>query len=288
MPEDTTQCIQARRAHALRRLVPIAVLALVAAVSGARAQHVEEKPDLGALFAEAGTTGTIVVHAYGRDTTVVSDEARARTPYSPSSTFKIPNTLLALRLGAASGMDEVFAPPAQPYLVRGKPILPPACDAPITLAAALVNSCIPVYQTIAGRIGVASYNEFLVRMNYGPAVVTDDTLDDFWLTGALKITAADQVGFLDRMLAGRLPFQTDHIEAMAQPLLQEESEKGRLYAKTGYVFTTTPELGWFVGWIRKDGAVTATFALNLDITKPEHARARKEIALKALKQLGLW
>lgn len=266
----------------------LALLALALLPLAALAQEVEERPDLEQLFAEAGTSGTIVIHAYGADKVFVVGKERADLPYSPSSTFKIPNTLLALRLGAATGMNESFAPPEQPFLVRGKPFLPDICNQRITLTVALQNSCIPVYQDIAGRIGVARYNDFLVRMNYGPAKVTDQNLKDFWLTGAITISARGQVAFLDRMMAGRLPFQQPHIDAMWEALAAGESEKRRLFAKTGYVFTSTPEVGWYVGWIRKDGQPTATFALNLDITAPEHARARREIALKALKALDLW
>lgn len=254
----------------------------------ALAQEIEERPDLERLFAEAGTTGTLVVHDHKTDKILVAGKARAEQPYSPSSTFKIPNTLIALRVGAISGMDEVIPPPTEPYLVRGKPFLPEACNRAVTVTAALQNSCIPAYQDIAGRIGVVQYNEFLVRMNYAPANVTAANLKDFWLTGAIALSARDQVAFLDRMIGGRVPIQPAHIEAMWSALAAGESEKGQMFAKTGYVFTSTPDVGWYVGWIRKDGEATATFALNLDITAPEHARARREIALKALGTLGLW
>lgn len=254
----------------------------------ALAQETEERPDLEALFAAAGTKGTLVVHDYKTDKLFVTGKARSEQPYSPSSTFKIPNTLIALRVGAIVGMDEVVSPPTEPFLVRGKPFLPEACTRPVTVAAALQNSCIPAYQDIAGRIGVVQYNEFLVRMNYAPASITAANLKDFWLTGAIALSARDQVAFLDRMIAGRVPIQPAHIEAMWAALAAGESEKGQMFAKTGYVFTSTPDVGWYVGWIRKDGEAVATFALNLDITAPEHARARREIALKALGALGLW
>jgi beta-lactamase class D len=258
------------------------------AVAPARGQDVQVRPDLERLFKEAGTAGTIIVHAYTTDTYFVAGKDRAERPYSPSSTFKIPNTLLALRLGVVSGMDESFAPFDTPFLVRGKPFLPDVCNGRVTLTVALQNSCIPVYQDIAGRIGVARYNEFLVRMNYAPPSVTDANLKTFWLTGAITLSARDQVAFLDRMISGRLPFQTAHIDAMWAALVAGEGEKGVMFAKSGYVFTSTPEVGWYVGWVRKDGQATATFALNLDMTTPEHVRARREITLKALRALDLW
>lgn len=273
------------------RALVAALFVSAALVQPAAAQDgpaMEERPDLVRLFEEAGTTGTLLVHLYTTDTYVVAGKARALEPYSPSSTFKIPNTLIALRLGVVQGMNETFAPPEQPFLVRGKPFLPEVCSGRVTLTVALQSSCIPVYQDIAGRIGAARYNEFLARMNYAPAVVTDRNLKTFWLDGTIKLSARDQVAFLDRMISGRLPFQNGHIDAMWGALAAGESEKGQLFAKTGYVFASTPEVGWYVGWIRKDGQATASFALNLDIKAPEHARARREIVLKALKALDLW
>lgn len=268
-------------------LAAMLCVGLVAAPA-AQAQEMEERADLAALFPEAGTAGTIVVHDHASGKTLVGNRERAEQPYSPSSTFKIPNTLLALRLGVVTGMDETFAPPASPFLVRGKPFLPAVCNERVTLAVALQNSCIPVYQDIAGRIGTARYDDFLVRMNYAAPKVTDANLKDFWLTGAITISARDQVAFLDRLIAGRLPFQPAHIEAMWAPLAAGEGEKGTLFAKTGWVFTSEPEVGWYVGWVRKDGAATASFALNLDLATPDHAKARREIVLKALRTLGLW
>lgn len=253
-----------------------------------QAQDVKERPDLAPLFEEAGTVGTLVVHDYAADQILLIGRQRADQPFAPSSTFKIPNTLLALRLGVVSGMSESFAAPEQPFLVGGKPFLPEACNGRVTLAAALQNSCIPVYQDIAGRIGVARYDDFLVRMNYAPPNVTDANLKDFWLTGAIAISAREQVSFLDRMMAGRLPFQQAHIDAVWEALAAGEGDKGRLFAKTGYVFTASPPVGWYVGWVRRDGRPVATFALNLDILAPEHARARRAITLKALRALGLW
>ena len=172
--------------------------------------------------------------------------------------------------------------------MRDKPFLPAACNAPVTLKVALQNSCIPVYQEIAGRVVMARYNELLVRMNYAPASVTDRNLRDFWLDGTIKIAAKDQVAFLDRMLAGRLPFMEAHIGAVAEALEAARSAKGVLYAKTGYVFTSTPEVGWYVGWIRRENDLVATFALNLDIDRPDHAAARRTIALAILNRLELW
>lgn len=266
---------------------PLAALCLVLLAGLARAQTIEERPDLAALFTEAGTRGTIVVRVAGGDRVVVVDKARAEQPFPPSSTFKIPNTLIALQLGVVSGMDERFAYGGSPFLVRGKPFLSPACNADVTLTVALQNSCIPVFQAIAGRVGAARYRDLLAKLNYGEGEVTEANLGDFWLTGGVRISALDQSVFLDRLVRDRLAIRSDHVQALADALAQETTGEGTLYAKTGYVFTSVPEVGWYVGWIAKDDR-RVVFALNLDITAPDHPRARREIAVKVLQRLGYW
>ena len=58
-----------------------------------------------------------------------------------------------------------------------------------------------------------------------------------------------------------------------------------LRAKAGYVFSTTPARGWWVGWVERRGLVS-TFALNLDIAMPAHAAARVQIGTEILSALG--
>ena len=51
------------------------------------------------------------------------------------------------------------------------------------------------------------------------------------------------------------------------------------------VFRPAPRVGGGVGW-DPGGARTWTFALNLDVTKPEHLAARSTIARAILRDLG--
>jgi hypothetical protein len=52
------------------------------------------------------------------------DPQRVSDRYLPSSTFKIPNTLLVLAEGVAGGPDHVFPGPRDPFLVDGQAVLP--------------------------------------------------------------------------------------------------------------------------------------------------------------------
>jgi beta-lactamase class D len=110
-------------------------------------------------------------------------------------------------------------------------------------------------------------------------------VDRFWLEGPLAIDAREQVRFPERLRRGHVPFGRRAVADVRDMLVVERGPGYVLRGKTGWVFTTTPEVGWWVGSVERDGA-TWTFALNLDITRPEHAAARQAVGRAILTELG--
>jgi beta-lactamase class D len=148
-----------------------------------------------------------------------------------------------------------------------------------------MNACIPIFQRIARAIGLPVYTRELARLRYGNRDVAGADVDRFWLDGPLAISAREQVQFLARLSRGTLPVSRRAVREVADMLVLERGACAVLRGKTGYVFTTTPQLGWWVGWVQR-GPTTWTFALNLDITRPEHAAARVPIGRAILDELG--
>jgi beta-lactamase class D len=265
----------------------LAVLVLAGGAAARPAAVVRERPDLQRYFAEAGTVGAMVVREPATGVTVVVDRRRSRTRYLPSSTFKIPNSLIALETGLVKDVDvDLFPPPEAPILLDGRPLLPAACDEPVTLRTAFRFSCIPVYQTVARRVGRARYRSLLRRLRYGPpSRIPPASVDRFWLEGGFRISAVEQVDFLERLQRGELPVSGAAIDAVKSMMLAEEPGGRRLSTKTGYVFTTRPRVGWYVGWV-EEGDRVRVFALNLDVTSPAHLAARTTIAAAILNDLA--
>lgn len=247
---------------------------------------VSERPDLERFFDEAGTDGTMVVHELERNHMTVVGRARSRTRYLPSSTFKIPNSLVALEIGVAEGPDQVFNGPREPFLVNDKPFLPEVCNGDITLEAAFRSSCINVYQDLARQIGLKTYRRFVRKLDYGNRNLRSAPVDWFWLEGQFGISAHEQIAFLKKLQGDDLPFSARTMRDVKRMMVAEETPDYVIHAKTGYVFTTQPAVGWWVGWV-ETGAATTLFALNLDITAPDHATARKTIAKAILTELGV-
>lgn len=267
----------------VRRIV-LAAVAIVLPL-GARAAEVVETPQFQRLFAEAGTQGTMVVHDLAKDTWFVTNPQRARAGYLPASTFKIVNALLGLQTGAVRDKDETFASDGAAFVVDGKPLLPPACTGLVTLGAAFRNSCIPVYQEVARRVGRPAFDAFLTRVGYGNASIAGVPVDRFWLEGDFRISAEDQVRFLGRLVRNDLPLSSAVLAEVKDMMVVEAGNAATIRAKTGYAYAAEPRIGWWVGWVEREGG-TMVFALNLDVGRPEHLKARMDIARAILKELG--
>lgn len=230
------------------------------------------------LFEEAGVTGTFVVHDVASGQYTGHDRQRAGIRYVPASTFKIANSLIGLDTGAVASVDQVL-----PY--GGGPTYLPQWARDMPLREAIGMSNVPVYKELARRIGIARMREGLRRLDYGN-MAAGDTVDTFWLEGPLKISALEQVRFLGRLARDELPFSKPSMVAVREIVRQEGA--ANLYAKTGWYMPEDRknQIGWWVGWVEKDGKVVA-FALNIDMNGDAAAAKRVPLGKAALQSLGL-
>jgi len=230
------------------------------------------------MFDQAGVTGTFVVHDVATGEYVGHDRQRAAIRYVPASTYKIPNSLIGLATGAVSSVDEVL-----PY--GGGPTYLPQWARDMPLREAIRISNVPVYKELARRIGMPRMREGLRRLDYGN-MDAGSVIDAFWLDGPLKISALEQTRFLGRLAQGKLPFPKAAMAAVREIVRQDDH--ANLYAKTGWYMPDDRknQIGWWVGWVEKDGKVYA-FALNVDITDDTVGAKRAPLGKAALQSLGL-
>ncbi len=243
--------------------------------------------DLAPLFRAAGTDGTLLVYDMRRDRMLAYNPERAATPYSPASTFKIFNSLIGLETGAVKDTDQDRLPwDGKPWLSSdGKPILPEVCNGDVTLRVAYRNSCVPAYQELARRVGTDTYRRLLTQANFGNHDVSGP-VDMFWLNDVLKISAYQQIDFLKAVVNRTLPYSARSYDMLADIMVIERTPAYTIRAKTGLADSGGPVVGWWVGWVQR-GDDTYLFAMNLDRTRPEHAKARIDITRAALRQIGV-
>src|SRR5690606_26270393 len=125
-----------------------------------------------------------------------------QTRFLPASTFKIPNSLIALETGIASGAD--FALAWDSTAVPPQPWWPDAWRQPEqTLRSAFQHSVVWYYQELARRIGEERMATYVAQFDYGNHDIGGG-IDQFWLDGALRISPMEQVAFLQRFYQGDL------------------------------------------------------------------------------------
>ena len=146
----------------VRTVVACAVTIPLAACAGAAHRiggdpaelRVAERISFRDAFADVGTDGVFVLHRVGSSVVLVSDSSRANRPYLPASTFKIPNSVIALELGIVEDERTRFPMTWQATDIE-------AWNQEHTFASALQLSVVPVYQMIARQVGEARYKEWL-------------------------------------------------------------------------------------------------------------------------------
>jgi beta-lactamase class D len=236
-----------------------------------------EVPELAAIFQKEGLDGTFVLLDISKDTIFLSNKARAERRITPASTFKIANSLIGLDCGAVRDVDE-----ALPY--GGKPQRIKAWEHDMGLRDAIKISNVPVYQELAQRIGLERMRAGIKKLGYGNMEI-GTVVDRFWLAGPLAISPVEQTDFLRRLAEGKLPVKEEAIRAVKEITLVEKTDSYELHAKTGWLVKDKEQVGWWVGWIEREGNVYP-FALNFDMTKDADAEKRIPIGRECLKALG--
>lgn len=264
--------------------IPLAasVLAQSAQAAATSSTGVVFAPGLRLPFIEAGQTGVVAFDSDEGRRAIVSDFERARRQVPPASTFKIPNTIVALETRVVTSLDEpVFKWDGKVRTIDGKPV--EAWNRDQTLREAFRNSTVWVYQEVARRVGAERMARLVTAFDYGNRTI--GTIDDFWLAGPLAISPIEQIAFLARLTAGSLPISERAMTLTREVMVLEESDGHVLSGKTGWAYDH--KIGWFVGWI-ETGNRSRLFALNLDVTKPSSLAARTEILKTAARQIGAW
>ena len=258
----------------LALIVPLAV----AAKSGAP-RILDIDPALSAPFESRQTSGVFVALDARNGRTVTNDSTRADTRFLPCSTFKIPNSLIALECRAVEGVDTVLH-------WDGVERWNKAWNHDYRMREALPRSTVWFYQELARRVGPERMQEWLQRIEYGNADIAGG-IDRFWLDGGLRISAREQVEFLRRFRDQQLPFRPEVQAAVLEIMIADHGDGWVLRGKTGTALEGDRGLGWYVGWVETaQGPVY--FALNIatDRAGALNPRPRREITYEALIHLG--
>ena len=243
-------------------------------------QRSEVRNNLARRFFEAGTVGTFVGYKVDDYLIIASDKIRSGEARLPASTFKIPNSVIALETGVVADPDKDI------FKWYGVTRSIEAWNKDHTLRSAIAASAVPVYQEVARRIGAERMQKYLDLFDYGNRDIGGG-IDQFWLTGNLRIDPVQQVDFVDRLRRGVLPVSKRSQELARDILPVTKVGDATIRAKSGLLGAEQgkPSLGWMVGWAEK-GNVQTVFAMNMDCKDPSQIAARMTVTQQCLADIG--
>jgi len=270
------ECTRAIRHRASRMGTLIAAAVLMPFAGPAPAGP--PQADFASAFKAHGVDGTCIVFDLEAGTYAGYRPERWDSGSIPASTFKIPNSLIALETGVVADERTVV-----PWDSVSRRIA--AWNRDQTLASAFKVSAVWFYQELARRVGENRMQFYLDAADYGNRTM-GGPVDRFWLDGGLRISPRRQVEFLVRLHSGSLPFSAGTMAIVRDIMIQEKTGRYTLRAKTGWSDATTPGVGWYVGYVEREGR-TVFFATEIEMRNEGDAPARVEVTRMILRQLGL-
>lgn len=246
------------------------------------ANQPKELPELKSIFDKYKVEGSILIYNQKKNKFSGYNLARCNNAYSPASTFKIANSLIALETGVAT--------PETIFKWDGKKRYLPEWEKDMTIKEAFKLSAVPVYQEIARKIGVDRMKYYTRLFNYGNLDINADNIDKFWLEGNSSITQYQQIYFLRNLYNLTLPVSKKAMKEVKDIMIYEKGKNYTLSGKTGWAVRQKESITWFVGYIETKNNVYF-FATNIPANKDSDintfGKIRIELTKDVFKKLGI-
>ena len=209
---------------------------------------------------------------------------------SPCSTFKIAISLMGFDSGIL--VDETnptwnFKSGYVDWLDRWKQ--------PHNPKTWFANSCVWYSQVITTKLGMDRFVQYTKQLDYGNQDTSGDEgmnngLTYSWLLSSLAISPKEQIEFMHKLVANKLPVSIDAQVKTKNLMYLETLPNGwMLYGKTGNGSQrdakgnkiTDRQVGWFVGFVRKgEKSVTFSYLIEDEDKQETYASLRAKAALK--------
>lgn len=212
--------------------------------------------EFGEILDSLKIKGSVLILDFQKDIYYSNDFIWAKAGHLPASTFKIPNSIIALETGVVKSDSVVFK-------WNGEKRSQKAWEQDLTFKKAFQVSCVPCYQEIARKIGLKRMKSYLKKLDYNTMVFNENTLDNFWLEGESKISQIQQIDFLKKLYFSELSISKRTETIMKDIMEIENTDQYILRGKTGWGFNNKIDNGWIVGYIEKDKKVYF-FATNIE------------------------
>lgn len=230
------------------------------------------------IIDSSNVEGSILIYDFTENKYYSNNFEWANKGRLPASTFKIPNSIIALETNVIKNDSTLLKWDGKKRRLKN-------WEQDLTLKEAFHFSCVPCYQEIAQKIGVKKMNEYLSKLDFGDMQVDSTNIDVFWLEGESKINQFQQIDFLKRFYKSELPISDLTENIMKKTMVIDDKKENKLSGKTGWSIRNGNNNGWFVGYL-ETASKTYFFATNIEPKKDsdidQFLTARKEITHRAL------
>jgi beta-lactamase class D len=215
--------------------------------------------------------GSILIYDPKKETYFSNNFNWAKTGIIPASTFKIPNSIIALETGVVKNDSIIFKWNGEKRAFK-------KWEEDLTFKKAFQVSCVPCYQEIARKIGFKRMKTYLKKIGYPKMDFDSKTIDDFWLKGESKISQKQQIEFLKQFYYSELPI-SKRTEIILKDIMQiQKTNESVLSGKTGWGMRGEKDNGWIVGYLETKNTVYF-FATNIE---PQEQNNTNDFASKRI------
>lgn len=236
----------------------------------------KELGELQKVFDKYKVDGSILIYSQNENVYMGYNLERCNTAFCPASTFKIPNTLIALESGIVTA-ETVFT-------WNGEKRTSPAWEKDMTVEEAFQASAVPVYQEIARRIGAEKMKYYTQLFNYGNLDINAHNIDKFWLEGKSGVTQYQQVYFLQKLYNLQLPVSENAMKLTKKIMQYETNGDYKISGKTGWAVRQNESITWFVGYIETKDNVFI-FATNVAPNQETDLKTFTQVRIELTKEV---
>jgi beta-lactamase class D len=257
----------------------VAIL-FISLVSFKRTSKSIVRDDLKRYYDAYKVNGSFILFNENEDTYTYYNQSQTQTPFTPASTFKICNSLIALENGTVDNEHVVLK-------WDGKERQLPVWNKDTDMKEAFKSSTVWYYQELARRTGNEKMQYWLNKAKYGNADMTGG-IDAFWLTGNLRISPFEQIEFLKKLHDDQLPFSKRSMHIVKDIMINKDTLGCIIRGKLGAGKQNEQYVGWYVGYVTTK---TNTYYFSNCIQSlervPDFNAARTNIVYDVLKELNV-
>lgn len=258
------------RRTAVFLLALLLIIAAAGVLTGANKSSIKE---LRADHLFEDLEGTLILKNLRNQNMYIYNAKRSKERFTPESTFKVPNALIGLETGAVEDEYDVKRWDGTVREIE-------AWNKDHTLGSGMRHSVIWYYQAMARDIGAETMQAYVNKMQYGNQDISGG-IDSFWLDSSLRISAQEQMAFMEQLVKEELPFDKQTLKTVKRIMIDDEQDDYVIRGKTGTRLSDMG-LGWYVGYVETKRGVWL-FAANVD----DSGSKAKQIVLDCLKEMRI-